>query len=60
MFDAALALFGVVAEVSQVTATGSAVFLAVVAGGALVLRRSLPLAVLAISGLATALLVVVG
>jgi signal transduction histidine kinase len=64
-FDAALALFGVGAELSQIipdegTASVSAVVLAVVAGGALVLRRSAPLVVLAITGVATVGLVALG
>jgi signal transduction histidine kinase len=57
-FDLALALLATTAELAQVigatgTPSGPALVLAVVAGGALVLRRTAPLAVLATTGAAT-------
>jgi signal transduction histidine kinase len=64
-FDLALALLATVAELAQVIgATGtpraSALVLAVVAGGALVLRRDVPLAVLATTLAATVAIVALG
>jgi signal transduction histidine kinase len=64
-FDLALALLATVAELAQVTgATGTpskaGLALAVVAGGALVLRRTTPLAVLATTGAATVAIVALG
>ncbi len=64
-FDFALALVATAAELGQVigaegTPRGPAVTLAVVAGGALVLRRTAPLAVLAVTLAATVAIVALG
>jgi signal transduction histidine kinase len=64
-FDLALALLAAAAELAQVigatgTPSGAALLLAVVAGGALALRRMAPLAVLATTGAATVAIVALG
>ena len=64
-FDVALALLATVAELAQVIGaagapSGPAIVLAVLAGGALVLRRMAPLAVLATTGAATVAIVALG
>jgi signal transduction histidine kinase len=64
-FDVALALLATAAELAQVigatgTPSGPALVLAVVAGGALVLRRTAPLAVLATTGAATVAIFALG
>jgi signal transduction histidine kinase len=64
-FDVALALVATAAELAQVigatgTPSGPALVLAVVAGGALVLRRTAPLAVLATTGAATVAIFALG
>ena len=64
-FDVALALLAMVAELAQVIGasgkpSGAALLLAFVAGGALVLRRPAPLAVLATTLAATAAIVALG
>jgi signal transduction histidine kinase len=64
-FDLALALAATAAELGQVigaagTPSGPAIVLAVVAGGALVLRRTAPLTVLAITLAATVAIVALG
>jgi signal transduction histidine kinase len=64
-FDLALALLATVAELAQVIGatgapSGPALVLAIVAGGALVLRRTAPLAVLATTGAALVAIVALG
>ena len=64
-FDVALALLATVAELAQVIGaagapSGPAIVFAVLAGGALVLRRMAPLAVLATTGAATVAIVALG
>jgi signal transduction histidine kinase len=64
-FDVALALLATAAELAQVigatgTPSGPALVLAVVAGGALALRRTAPLAVLATTGAATVAIFALG
>jgi signal transduction histidine kinase len=64
-FDVALALVATAAELAQVigatgTPSGPALVLAVMAGGALVLRRTAPLAVLATTGAATVAIFALG
>jgi signal transduction histidine kinase len=64
-FDLALALLATVAELAQVIGatgapSGPALVLAIVAGGALVLRRAAPLAVLATTGAALVAIVALG